>query len=150
MVWFLLFWMADPKQHVHFLLSNTTNSWECLSVTLNILNFLWNKKNHQIYWTEKWSVHYSTLPIKVWGILHVRWLLWASIEEIWTDLIDWLIDLIIFSCVCLCCSSPSESSGVSDEHSDKRAHLRRDHPRRHERLLLHLLPHPSQRQEHSC
>ena len=56
-------------------------------------------------------------------------------------------DLIVS--LCLYCSSPSESSSLPDEHSDKRAHLRRDHPGCHEHLLLHLLPHTPQRKEHS-
>lgn len=56
---------------------------------------------------------------------------------------NWFILLV-------CRPSPSESPGVPDEHGDKRAHLRRDHPGGHERLLLHPLPHPPQRQEPPC
>lgn len=56
----------------------------------------------------------------------------------------------LFFCFFLCCCSWSEHSSISDEHCDKCTHLRCDNPGPHECLLLHLLPHPSQRQEHSC
>ena len=51
---------------------------------------------------------------------------------------------------CFYCFSSSEISSVSDEHNDKRSHIRCGHPGCHEHLLLHLLPHPCERQEQSC
>lgn len=93
------------------------------------------------------SLDYLNLTVEVFSLL-LDFVVMVNVSTCIQELVEVWRHLLVS--LCLCCFSPSESSSVSDEHSDERAHLRRDHPGCHERLLLHLLPHSAQRQERSC